>query len=420
MSGNDAIMRYPYGSFLMTRLDLILLRDDELQAQIMRILEYKMVRLREKWQDEIVKAIDKGLPPPPEPEHYWVTLSQGQIIAHLFRFNSAKAPKEKKNSISKGTVRKALNALIEDVYVLTRSQPGKEFQATQYTLNTKLIEEHMWTRLPKEPWSYLGYSGKGEFEAVSPELGGELQILKLGRVTNFETGELQNVNLPLTNLESGELQNLKVLIESLLESRRDTKEDKTTGTVAQPNDNCDAADADRPSHPLDEMDKLVLGLRGNRLSSKTGPLPSIPTTPFSEEKSAVENDNYSQFSPDAVDTVLVGGNAPDPVGDAPPFDEVGGNLPSVAESETTHESPVHPHQRNDSSSNPVRSTVVLSAQTRQDDEATDTSPDNNYRSDVGNGSHYNNPPQHALNGQSSQTLPQPSLSRAKPSVAQHG
>src|SRR5690348_10732407 len=178
-SNMDAIMNYPYGTFLMERLDLVLLRDDALQARIMRVIEHEMVKLKEKWQDEVVKATEAKLTPPPEPEHYWVTMSQGQFIAYLYKFDTAKA-KDKNNTLCKGTLRKALNALTKDLYLLTRAQPGKEFQSTQYTLNTQLVEHHMWERLPKEPWKYLGMQGNGDFVPVTKNV--------TPPVTKFESG----------------------------------------------------------------------------------------------------------------------------------------------------------------------------------------------------------------------------------------
>jgi gamma-glutamylcyclotransferase (GGCT)/AIG2-like uncharacterized protein YtfP len=226
MSDNDAIMNYPYGTFLMDRLDLILLRDDELQARIMRIIEHEMVKLKAKWQDDKLKAIEKKKPIPPEPEYYWVTLSYAQIIAYLYKFDSAKAPKDKKNTISRSTLRKAINALIDDQYLLRKAKPGSEFGAAQYTLNTKLIEEHMWSRLPKDPWSYLGYNGNVPGEKLVPP---QAQNLNPPPSKNVP-GEAQNLNLPLTNFETGELQNLRLLIDREIELRNtDTKDESKKG-----------------------------------------------------------------------------------------------------------------------------------------------------------------------------------------------
>lgn len=217
MSGNDAIMNYPYGKFLMDRLDLILLRDDELQARIMRIVEHEMVKLKEKWEDDKVKAIEKKKEPPLEPEYYWIEpLSYAQIIARLYKFDSAKASKDKKNTISKGTLRKAINALIDDNYLLRKAKSGSEYGPAQYTLNTKLIEEHMWTRLPKDPWSYLGYNGNPP----------QVQNLTLPPPKNAP-GEVQNLNPPLANFDTGELQNLRLLIDREIELRKTDIKDES-------------------------------------------------------------------------------------------------------------------------------------------------------------------------------------------------
>jgi len=215
--GNDAIMNYPYGTFIMDRLDLILLRDDELQARIMRIVEHEMVKLKEKWEDDKLKAIEKKKVPPPEPEHYWVTLSYAQIIAYLYKFDSAKAPKDKKNTISRGTLRKAITSLIDDEYLLRKAKPGSEYGAAQYSLNINLIEEHMWSRLPKDPWSYLGHNGNIPGSNFVP--GGEAQNLNPPPPKNVP-GEAQNLNPPLANFDTGELQNLRLLIDREIELRK--------------------------------------------------------------------------------------------------------------------------------------------------------------------------------------------------------
>lgn len=160
------IMEFPYGAFLKLRLEFVLLRDNELEALIMRIIEGWMIEQKKAWMNECAQAASDGKPEPPEPD-YFVTLSYAQIMAQLYMFNSSRkgAGKDvidgKKNSIHRNTLTKAMTALIEDKYVITRPNPDKtkEYDATQYTLNLPLIQEHM-RLLPKSPMSYLGSNGR--------------------------------------------------------------------------------------------------------------------------------------------------------------------------------------------------------------------------------------------------------------------
>lgn len=160
------IMEFPYGAFLKLRLEFVLLRDNELEALIMRIIEGWMIDQKKEWMKACAQAASDGKPEPPEPD-YFVTLSYAQIMAQLYMFNSSRkgAGKDvidgKKNSIHRNTLTKAMAALIEDNYVITRPNPDKtkEYDATQYTLNLPLIQEHM-KLLPKSPMSYLGSNGR--------------------------------------------------------------------------------------------------------------------------------------------------------------------------------------------------------------------------------------------------------------------
>jgi len=160
------IMEFPYGAFLKVRLEFVLLRDNELEARIMRIIEGWMIDQKKAWMNECTQAASDGKPEPLEPDYY-VTLSYAQITAQLYMFNSSRKGKDKevvegkKNSIHRNTITKAMSALIEDNYVITRPNPdkSKEYEATQYTLNLPLIQEHM-KLLPKTPMSYLGSNGR--------------------------------------------------------------------------------------------------------------------------------------------------------------------------------------------------------------------------------------------------------------------
>jgi hypothetical protein len=160
------IMEFPYGSFLKLRLEFVLLRDNELEAKIMRIIEGWMIEQKKAWLNECAQAASDGKPEPPEPD-YFVTLSYAQIIAQLYMFNSSRkgegkeVVEGKQNTISRRTVSKAMQALIDDKTIFTRPNPNatKEYDAIQYKLNCPLVQEQM-KLLPKNPMSYLGSNGR--------------------------------------------------------------------------------------------------------------------------------------------------------------------------------------------------------------------------------------------------------------------
>src|SRR5947209_10535766 len=81
---------YPYGLFLMERLELVLLCQDELEAKILRIVEYEMVRAREVWQALVAAAAKAHKSPPQEPAAYWVRLSHAQFFSRLYKYDTGK------------------------------------------------------------------------------------------------------------------------------------------------------------------------------------------------------------------------------------------------------------------------------------------------------------------------------------------
>jgi hypothetical protein len=153
---SSEVITFPYGAFLKVRLEFVLLRNDELEARIMRIIESWMIWQKEHWEQECAEAASNSQSLPPEPDYY-VTLSYAQIVAQLlYKFNSSRKGEDKEviagNTISRSTLSKAMQSLIEDGYVLTRPHPD----ATQYKLNCPLIEQHM-RLLPK---TLLGSNGR--------------------------------------------------------------------------------------------------------------------------------------------------------------------------------------------------------------------------------------------------------------------
>ncbi len=142
------IFEFPYNLFLKERLEFVVICQDELEAKIMRVIEYEMIKLKEAWQAKCELATEAKKPLPREPRDYWVRLSHSMIIARLYRFDSAwfKREKGKKEQgeekqkedkhpllLSKSTLRNAINSLITKGFLVMRSKPGDEYGAPIYT-----------------------------------------------------------------------------------------------------------------------------------------------------------------------------------------------------------------------------------------------------------------------------------------------
>ena len=184
----------------MVRPEFVLLRNDDIEARLMRIIEGWMEHQKAAWQAEYMAAVNAKRTPPPEPEEYWVTISQSQFIAQLYMFDTANLIRtiprdengkkngpityDKENRISKGTLRAHLNALITDTVILVRPQPGHEFESAQYTLNRPLIQE-LEDKLPK---NYLA-------------IFGGVTMIECPPVTSVEPPSYNHCNPPVTTTE---------------------------------------------------------------------------------------------------------------------------------------------------------------------------------------------------------------------------
>src|SRR5258708_4235567 len=217
------IFEYPYNLFLKQRLEFVVICQDHLEASIMRIVEYEMIKRKEAWQDKGTLAAEAKKAPPKAPKEYWARLSQGQIIARLYLYDSAKLEKpededmeseawaeyrrKKALSISKSTLRKAIDRLIEKGFLLMRSKPGDEFGAPIYTLHRANVQKAL-KGLPANPYTIFHAGGVSIFES-----GGESQNLEVPP-PEFESGDTQNLEVGVSEDESGESQNCEVNIDN--------------------------------------------------------------------------------------------------------------------------------------------------------------------------------------------------------------
>jgi hypothetical protein len=241
------IFEFPYNLFLKQRMEFVVISHDHLAAGIMRIVEYEMTKLKEAWQDKVALAINANKTPPKEPKEYWVRLSQGQIIAKLYRYDSEKIKKPEKPeeeteeylaqmeeylakkalSLSRSTLRKAINDLIEKGFLLMRSKPGDEFGAPLYTLHRENVQKAI-KALPANPFTIFNMWGG----VTNSETGGESQNLQLPP-ENSETGESQDLEVGVTEFETGDFQNLEVFKDITKDIHQDKQEEcESNGAIA--------------------------------------------------------------------------------------------------------------------------------------------------------------------------------------------
>nr|BBH87187.1 hypothetical protein KTC_19380 [Thermosporothrix sp. COM3] len=158
-----SLFRFPYGVFLMVRLEYVLLTRDELEAQILRVLEGELEYQRQRWRQEAAAIQRIGRAVPPEPSG-WVRLSQAQLLSRLYKFDTAKVGGAKQPlSMSKTTLRRALKRLTERGYVQVRQEPGDPLGRARYQLQVEAIQQAL-DALPHvaDPHRFFWQEGKGE------------------------------------------------------------------------------------------------------------------------------------------------------------------------------------------------------------------------------------------------------------------
>ncbi|GCE49876.1 hypothetical protein EI42_05895 [Thermosporothrix hazakensis] len=208
----ERLFRFPYGMFLMVRLEYVLLTRDELEAQILRVLEGELEMQRQRWQQEAAAARQMGRVVPAEPSG-WVRLSQAQLLSRLYKFDTAKVGGARQPlSMSKTTLRRALKRLTGRGYVQVRQEPGDPLGRACYQLQVEAIQQAL-DALPHmaDPHRFFWQEGMSESadgfsvhdggtsvqESETPFQNGETSFQNGG--TPFQNGEtsFQNGGTPL-------------------------------------------------------------------------------------------------------------------------------------------------------------------------------------------------------------------------------
>lgn len=238
----------PYNLFLKQRMEFVVICGDHLAANVMRVVEADMIKRKEAWQVRVEKAIEEKKPLPKEPKTWWVRLSQAQIIARLYMYDSAKLKKPESEdlnspewveyrfkralSISKATLKKAIELLKALGFLIERSKPGDEFGAPIYTLDKENVQNAI-KRLPANPFAiFHALGGVENFDS-----GGDSKNFHVPP-KNSDSGESKILTVPPQEFSPGESQNFHVDIDITIDppedSEIDTEEESTCSEQSEP------------------------------------------------------------------------------------------------------------------------------------------------------------------------------------------
>ena len=125
-------LQMPYNKYLWLRKEFMCICDnDELEAMIMRVIEYEIEGDRRVWLRKATELAEQGKEMPEEPE-WWITLSHKQIMARIYD-----ATKNEK------TLRAKLQSLQQKQFLLVRSNPDCHYGSPQYTINKQLVQSKL-------------------------------------------------------------------------------------------------------------------------------------------------------------------------------------------------------------------------------------------------------------------------------------
>lgn len=290
------LLSFPFHSFLMLRLEYVLLTDgNDLEAKILRIIEKRMDDQRKQLYQEEINALPAGLLPHTPVldilKAVWVAISHASFLYDLYGLVQ-----------SENTLKKALMSLVKKRFILTRKGQGR-YAPVEYQLNLQLIEEEL---------SKMGRQGKAGYQPLIPSADGTLT--EPAGYQSLPPSEDQPV-IPSAAARVSVAEPLRGA--EVDPSRRSTTEEERRETAAEegralPSEACAcnaaAADSSDPGTLSSAEIALVLAHRRQHISSQSEP--ETETTP--------EPDTAP---PDESVTPHLGGRSPEPLAAVPSSNE---------------------------------------------------------------------------------------------------
>jgi len=154
-----ALLAFPFGSFLMLRLEYVLLTGgNELEAKILRLIEKRMDdERRRRYQTQMNK-----MPPGTKettavldiPKNIWVPISHALFLYDLYGL-----------VLSENTLKRALSSLLKKQLILTRKGQGR-YAPAEYQLNLEKIAQE---------FAVMSEQGRARYQPVIPSPDDPLQ-----------------------------------------------------------------------------------------------------------------------------------------------------------------------------------------------------------------------------------------------------
>src|SRR5260221_5561856 len=185
-------LSFPTGSYIMVRLDYILICRDELEAKILRIIEMYIEDVRNKLYLEHLNKLPKGSPLPEQ--QIEITRDVRVSISHrTFMYDLYGLVK------SENTLKKAIKSLIDKGFIQMHYDAKKKYEAPQYQIVTETVQEEF------DKITQLGVSGyqklipsnsdtikNGYHQNLPPRGDQELTPSGTSRVSEFDTNSRSN------------------------------------------------------------------------------------------------------------------------------------------------------------------------------------------------------------------------------------
>jgi hypothetical protein len=147
----SALLTFPFGSFLMLRLEYVLLTDNELEAKILRLIEKRMDDERKRRYQAQMNTMPPGTRETKAvldiPKNVWVPISHALFLYDLYGLVQ-----------SENTLKRAIASLLRKQLILARKGQGR-YAPTEYRLNLEKIAQE---------FAAMSQQGRAGYQPVAP------------------------------------------------------------------------------------------------------------------------------------------------------------------------------------------------------------------------------------------------------------
>lgn len=170
----SVLLTFPFGSFLMLRLEYVLLTDNELEAKILRLIEKRMDdERRRRYQSQM----NKLLPGTKEsrtvldiPKNVWVPISHALFLYDLYGLVQ-----------SENTLKRALSSLLKKELILVRKGQG-HYASTEYQLNLEKIAQE---------FAAMSEQGRARYQPVTPSSADTLEAAPVEQAVTLSDHQVE-------------------------------------------------------------------------------------------------------------------------------------------------------------------------------------------------------------------------------------